>query len=63
MEKLALQGPSGDGRVEIGLAFDGIWPSKEIVVSLFKRAKSVGIKFITIHSSGKMFSSKSFSNC
>ncbi|KAH8649475.1 hypothetical protein BGZ60DRAFT_437373 [Tricladium varicosporioides] len=49
MEELATAAPFGDGRVQIGLAFDGFFLPKEMVVDLFERARKVGIKMITSH--------------
>ncbi|KAF4610385.1 hypothetical protein G7Y89_g15733 [Cudoniella acicularis] len=49
MDELASKSPFGDGRVQIGLAFDGLFLPKEYVVALFERAKAKGIKTITSH--------------
>lgn len=51
MEELASKSPFGDGRVELGLAFDGFFLPKEVVVGLFKKAKELGMKLITLHMS------------
>lgn len=47
--ELAKNAPFGDGRVSLGFAFDGLFLPKEIVVDLFNKVKSLGIKLITIH--------------
>ncbi|KAH6681318.1 hypothetical protein B0J14DRAFT_529736 [Halenospora varia] len=49
MDELATAAPFGDGRVQIGLAFDGLFLPKEMVVDLFERARKVGIKMVTTH--------------
>lgn len=49
MDDLADKAPYGKGRVQIDLAFDGYFLPKEIVVGLFERAKSHGIRTITSH--------------
>jgi len=59
LKEITIEAPYGDGRVNIGLAFDGVWLPKEVVVSLFETAKSVGVKLITIHTTGGLFSGKS----
>ncbi|TKA66975.1 hypothetical protein B0A49_12348 [Cryomyces minteri] len=52
LEEIATKAPYGDGRVSIGLAFDGFWLPKEIIVPFFDKAKSLGIKVITTHCLG-----------
>jgi hypothetical protein len=47
--KLAGEGPFGDGRVEMGFAFDGYFLPKDTVVGLFETVKKAGIKTITSH--------------
>jgi hypothetical protein len=47
--ELANNAPFGDGRVSLGFAFDGLFLPKEIVVDLFNKVKSLGIKLITTH--------------
>jgi hypothetical protein len=49
MEELASKSPFGDGRVQLGLAFDGMWLPKEMIANLFQKAKALGIKVITTH--------------
>lgn len=49
LSDLASKAPFGDGRVTLGLAFDGLWYPKEVVVDLFTKAKEMGIKLITTH--------------
>jgi hypothetical protein len=48
--ELASSAPFGDGRVSLGFAFDGLFLPKEIVIDLFNKVKSLGIKLITAHS-------------
>ncbi|KAE8451450.1 hypothetical protein EG329_004079 [Mollisiaceae sp. DMI_Dod_QoI] len=49
MSELASKAPFGDGRITLGLAFDGFWYPKEVVVDLFTKARDMGIKLITTH--------------
>ncbi|PYH84603.1 Metallo-dependent hydrolase [Aspergillus uvarum CBS 121591] len=49
LEELAAAAPFGDGRVQLGLAFDGFMLPKEMVVALFDRARRAGVKVITTH--------------
>ncbi|KAF7294537.1 5-methylthioadenosine/S-adenosylhomocysteine deaminase n1 [Mycena indigotica] len=46
---LAKQQPFGDGRVQLGLAFDSFFLPKEMVIERFEKARSLGIKLITSH--------------
>jgi hypothetical protein len=46
----AATAPFGDGRVQLGFAFDGYFLPKEVVVDLINKVKSLGIKTITSHS-------------
>ena len=47
--ELANNAPFGGGRVSLGFAFDGLFLPKEMVVDLFRKVKTLGIKLITIH--------------
>jgi len=49
LEELATKQPYGNGRVEIGLAWDNWYLPKEVVQKLFKDARSWGIKLVTCH--------------
>jgi hypothetical protein len=49
LDELAQAAPFGDGRVQLGLAFDGYFLPKETVVDLFKRVRKAGVKLITSH--------------
>ncbi|GAT22114.1 5-methylthioadenosine/S-adenosylhomocysteine deaminase n1 [Aspergillus luchuensis] len=49
LSDLAAAAPYGDGRVEIGLGFDGVMLPKDVVVSLYDRARKAGTKVITTH--------------
>jgi hypothetical protein len=49
LESLASKAPFGDGLVQLGLAFDGFFLPKEVVVALFQKVKALGIKLITSH--------------
>ncbi|KAF8850358.1 Metallo-dependent hydrolase [Acephala macrosclerotiorum] len=49
LSDLASQAPFGNGRITLGLAFDGFWYPKEVVVDLFTKVKEIGIKLITTH--------------
>lgn len=46
---LASQAPFGDGRVQLGFAFDGLYLPKEVLVPLFQKVREVGVKLITLH--------------
>ncbi|KAF7294536.1 5-methylthioadenosine/S-adenosylhomocysteine deaminase n1 [Mycena indigotica] len=46
---LAKQQPFGDGRVQLGLAFDSFFLPKEMVIERYKSARSLGIKLVTSH--------------
>ncbi|KAK7038322.1 Metallo-dependent hydrolase [Favolaschia claudopus] len=49
LEDLAARQPFGDGRVRLGVAFDAFYLPKEFVVSLYERARGMGIKLFTTH--------------
>ncbi|PWY91812.1 Metallo-dependent hydrolase [Aspergillus sclerotioniger CBS 115572] len=49
LSDLATAAPFGDGRVQIGLAFDGLMLPKDTIVSLYDRARKAGVKVITTH--------------
>jgi hypothetical protein len=49
LKELASKAPFGNGRVTLGLAFDGFYLPKEVVVNLMTSAKDMGIKLITTH--------------
>ncbi|KAK4941642.1 hypothetical protein LTR10_018520 [Elasticomyces elasticus] len=49
LEKLSREAPFGDGRVTLGLAFDGWFLPKEVLVPLFDQISKMGIKHITTH--------------
>lgn len=49
LESLASKAPFGDGRVQLGFAFDGYFLPKEMVIALFDKVKALGIKVITTH--------------
>ncbi len=55
LEELGHQAPFGDGRVELGFAFDLFFLPKEMVVGIFEQARKIGVKLITSHyvNSGK----------
>ncbi|KAJ5668485.1 uncharacterized protein N7477_007055, partial [Penicillium maclennaniae] len=46
---LGANAPFGDGRIHLGLAFDGFMLSKGRVVSLYAEARRLGVKLITTH--------------
>lgn len=46
---LGTAAPFGEGRVQLGLAFDGHFLPKEQVVSLYNEARQLGVKVITSH--------------
>ncbi|RAL01340.1 Metallo-dependent hydrolase [Aspergillus ibericus CBS 121593] len=49
LNDLAAAAPYGDGRVQIGLGFDGLMLPQDTVVSLYDRARKAGVKVITTH--------------
>ena len=49
LNDLTIAAPFGNGRVQIGLAFDGLMLPKDTVISLYDRARSAGVKVITTH--------------
>ncbi|KAF5579672.1 5-methylthioadenosine s-adenosylhomocysteine deaminase [Fusarium pseudocircinatum] len=50
VEDLAQRGPFGNGRVNVGVSFDGYHMPQEEVEKLFHRAVKAGVKLITSHS-------------
>jgi len=50
-DKLADQGPFGDGRVTLGFAFDLFFLPAPMVKGLFAQVKSKGVRTITVHGS------------
>ncbi|KAL7901625.1 hypothetical protein HDV63DRAFT_404819 [Trichoderma sp. SZMC 28014] len=49
VEELIKAGPYGNGRVNIGLAFDAVFLPTELVADLYKRVRQAGAKVITTH--------------
>lgn len=49
LEKLSREVPFGNGRVTLGVAFDGWFLPKEVLVPLFDKIQKMGIKHITTH--------------
>ncbi|EHK39606.1 uncharacterized protein TrAtP1_006897 [Trichoderma atroviride] len=49
VEELIKAGPYGNGRVNVGLAFDALFLPTEIVADLYKRVRQAGAKVITTH--------------
>ena len=49
LEELASMQPWGDGRVNLGVAFDGLFLPKEHVTSFYEKVRKLGIKLITSH--------------
>ena len=47
--ELAQKQPFGDGRVNLGWAFDLLFLPKEVVVPLYEKVRELGIKLITTH--------------
>jgi hypothetical protein len=63
LTELAGRAPFGNGRVQLGFAFDAWYLPKETVISLFEKVKDLGIQLITTHQVrgaifGKRFSFK-----
>lgn len=49
VEELIKAGPYGNGRVNVGLAFDALFLPTEVVADLYKRVRQAGAKVITTH--------------
>jgi hypothetical protein len=49
LEDLAATGPSGKGRVQLGVAFDAFFLANEMVVPLYEKVRKAGMKVITSH--------------
>ncbi|KAH6604618.1 hypothetical protein Trco_006325 [Trichoderma cornu-damae] len=49
VEQLIKDGPYGDGRVTVGLAFDALFLPKDVVADLYARVRRAGAKVITTH--------------
>lgn len=49
LERLAKCAPFGNGRIQLGVAYDGWFLPDEIVIPLFQKIKDLGIKYITTH--------------
>ena len=49
LDDLGSSAPFGNGRVQLGFAFDGLMLPKKEVVSLYERARKAGAKVITSH--------------
>ncbi|CAG8890496.1 unnamed protein product [Penicillium egyptiacum] len=49
LDEFATSAPWADGRVHLGLAFDGYSLPKEVVIGLHERARKAGVKLITAH--------------
>ena len=50
-ETLAAEAPFGDGRVQLGFAFDGFFLPKEYVLGVYEKVKALGIKLTSTHAS------------
>jgi len=48
--ELASKAPFGNGRVQLGIAFDGWFLPQGKVVDFVNKVRSLGIKLITTHS-------------
>ncbi|RHZ62452.1 uncharacterized protein CDV56_105925 [Aspergillus thermomutatus] len=49
VEELTKAAPFGDGRVQLGLAFDALFLPKEIVADLYDKCRRAGAKLVTSH--------------
>ncbi|KAJ5965392.1 hypothetical protein N7481_012106 [Penicillium waksmanii] len=58
-ESLGTAAPFGDGRVQMGFAFDGFMLPRDQVVSIYNKARKLGVKVITTHYAGLYFGSDS----
>jgi hypothetical protein len=48
--EIASKAPFGEGRVQLGIAFDGWFLPQEVVVDFVTKVRSLGVKLITTHS-------------
>ncbi|OQV08097.1 hypothetical protein CLAIMM_12416 isoform 2 [Cladophialophora immunda] len=51
LKTLSLRAPFGDGRVQLGVAFDGWFHPKETLSEFFDSIRKLGIKYLTTHNS------------
>ena len=51
LKELAPKAPFGDGRVTLGIAYDGWFMPNEVITDLFKVIRELGIKHLTSHNS------------
>lgn len=49
LEDLAATQPFGDGRVRLGVGFDGMWMPEEAVKGFYEKVRKMGVKLITTH--------------
>lgn len=49
LDELGAACPLGEGRVQLGLGFDGFMLPREVVIALFTQARKAGAKVITSH--------------
>ncbi|KAJ5111437.1 hypothetical protein N7532_001972 [Penicillium argentinense] len=59
LEKLRASFPVGDGRVQLGFAFDGFMLPQDQVVSIYNKVRVLGAKVITTHYAGGYFDNTS----
>jgi hypothetical protein len=48
-EELVSQAPFGNGRVQLGFAFDGWFLPKEVFLPVVEKVKGLGVEIITTH--------------
>jgi len=60
LNDLGATAPFGDGRIQLGLAFDGFMLPKDQVISLYEQARKLGVKVITTHYVRSYFSESIF---
>lgn len=51
LEELSTHAPFGNGRVALGVAFDGWFLPKEMLVPMFDKIKKMGVQYLTTHNS------------
>ncbi len=49
LQRLASAQPFGNGRIMLGLGFDGLYMGKDYVTDLFQKVRGWGVKLITTH--------------
>jgi hypothetical protein len=51
LKRLAQKAPFGNGRVKLGVAFDGWFLPRDTLTAIFTEIKKMGIRHFTTHNS------------